>query len=89
MRLLLPLILALLGAGAGIAAGLFLAPAPPVPSAADAAPEAAQAAGEEAAGGDGMAALEAAAGNGEEPARPDIAEIDFVRLNNQFIVPVL
>ncbi len=83
MRLLLPLILALLGAGAGIGAGLFLAPAPP--EAAEA-PDNAREGDEEL---EGMAALEAAAGEGEELERPDIADVDFVRLNNQFIVPVL
>ena len=86
MRLILPLILALLGAGAGIGAGLFLAPAPPeAPDGAEAPEGAGDGTGEL----EGMAALEAAADGGEEPERPDIADVDFVRLNNQFIVPVL
>src|SRR6056297_2493476 len=93
MRLVLPLILALVGAGAGIGAGLFLAP-PPASDGGDAPPGAAalgEPTGGEGATLEGMAALEAASEEAEASVaeRPEMAEIDFVRLNNQFIVPVL
>ena len=85
MRLLLPLLLALVGAGAGVGAGLYLRPPP------DAA--------EESAGGqvgetapDAAGAGEGVPGSGEAPSEPDhpgMGQTDFVRMSNQFVVPVL
>lgn len=62
LRLVIPLVLALLGLGAGIGAGLFLRPA---------AEEGALPAEE------------------EHPAADPEAMPDYVKLNNQFVVPVL
>mgnify|MGYP006304804491 CR=1 FL=1 len=64
MRLILPLILALLGAGAGIGAGLFLAPATPEEPGAPDGAEAPDGAGDGTGELEGMAALEAAADGG-------------------------
>lgn len=63
LRKLLPVLLALLGLGAGLGAGLFLRPVPE---------EGAAPAGEEHA-------------KGEEEVPPP----DYVKLNNQFVVPIL
>lgn len=68
-RLLLPILLALLGIGAGAAAGYFLRPAPP--AAAEAGTEAAP----------------TAQAAGTESAEGGAASSEFVKLNNQFIVP--
>jgi flagellar FliL protein len=87
MRKLLPVLLALLGLGGGIGAGLALKPAPP---AAEVVAEADGGAhGEAAAHVQGEAAeappASAAHGGTEEAA----AEEDYVKLNNQFVVPVV
>jgi len=97
-RILLPLVLLLLGAGAGVGAGLFLAPPGTEPGEA---PEDALA---EAAGDDGEHAIpeEAEAdlaeeshgeeeyAEGEEEVPEDATEgHEYIRLNNQFVVPLL
>ena len=70
IRKLLPIILALLGLGGGVGAGMVLRPAPaveePVPTDGSEAP------------------VEKPAAEGEEVAPPE-----YVKLNNQFVVPVL
>lgn len=71
---LIPLVIALLGLGGGIGAGLFLRPAPAAED--HAAGEAAADAGEEQHGAD-----EADAHEEDEP--------EYVKLNNQFVVPVV
>lgn len=85
MKLLVPLLLLALGLGGGVGAGLALAP--PAPEAAlvdpcgavaEADPHAAEAEGE---------------AHGEDAAHAEDGEVpeafDYVRLNNQFVVPVL
>jgi len=96
MRLLLPLLLAVVGAGAGVGAGLVLQPAPD--------PQEAEAPADGSAAGDAEDAEDAAtAAAPVEEGRPDgpaadpmpgrtrlsLEETDYVRMNNQFIVPVL
>jgi hypothetical protein len=75
-RLLLPLILALAGLGAGVGAGLFLKP--------EEAPEEAG----EAVAAEGHAAGEDAPLGSEEHVE-DGAGPEYVKLNNQFVVPVV
>lgn len=75
MRKLLPVLLAILGLAGGGGAGYFLRPAP-APATAEAAAEA-NAAGAEA----GHAEPAAAAEHGEKR--------EYVKLNNQFVVPVV
>ena len=83
MRILLPILLALLGTGAGIGAGTFLAPpteevaevheCPPPTS-------------------DAMLAEDLGAEKPPPKADPmgqEVAGLDYVKLNNQFVVPVL
>lgn len=84
MRKLLPLLLVLVGIGGGVGAGLALKPAPD--------PEAHAAEGEAPAGeedaetpAEDHAAQPAPAGEGEPPD----SSTEFVKLNNQFIVPVV
>jgi flagellar basal body-associated protein FliL len=70
IRKLFPIILALIGLGGGVGAGIALRPAPAV---------------EEAVAEDGAKpAEEQATAEGEEVAPPE-----YVKLNNQFVVPVL
>lgn len=74
-RLLIPLFLALIGTGAGIGAGLALAPPPG---------DCAAAQGEDCAGADDHA------DEGEGSVEDDgSAEFDYVRFSNQFVVPVV
>ena len=79
MKLILPLLLALLGTGGGVAAGLFLAPPAEEPH-------------DEAMGPcgplpeDGAAPMAAASGEDAEAAPTGT---EFARLNNQFVVPVV
>jgi flagellar protein FliL len=73
IRKLLPILLAVLGLGGGIGAGLFLRPAP--------APDEHAATGEAA---DGEAPAE-----GEEGAEPEEGGPEYVKMNNQFVVPVV
>ena len=80
MRILIPVILALVGLGAGVGAGIFLRPSP-------------EPAGEPAAEGLG-AAEPAAESHGAAPAEggAELAEgtaPEYVKLTNQFVVPVL
>jgi hypothetical protein len=75
MGKILPILLALVGAGAGIGAGILTRPPP--------AEEMANPCGDPAEGG-----AEPAAAPEEPPETPE-AVTTFVKLNNQFIVPVL
>lgn len=79
MRLILPLLLALIGAASGIGAGLYLKPAPGQ-TAADQGPQA------------GTTPETATAGAEHDDAKPGEepqAGSEFVRFSDQFIVPVL
>jgi hypothetical protein len=77
MRALLPLVLALAGLGAGVGAGIVLRPAHAPEAAAEG--EAAEAGAHAEAGGARAAPA---------PADP-AAQPEFVKLNNQFVVPVV
>jgi len=79
MRFVLPLAFGLAGAVGGIAAGLHLRPQT----------EAAVGEAEEAAGAAEAGEPDAATAPMHDRARPPLDETDFVRLANQFIVPVL
>ncbi len=82
MRKLLPLILALFGTGAGVAAGIFLAPEPAVEAPAEDDPAHDDAAHDE----DGTAKPEKdKAGKADK----DEGDSGYVKLNNQFVVPVI
>lgn len=93
MRFLLPLLLALIGAASGIGAGLYLKPLPePAASeeghAADPEMKTAAEAEHSSSGHEGAPAAETASADGhggDETA----ATSEFIKLNNQFIVPVL
>lgn len=77
-RLLLPVLLALLGLGGGVGAGLILRPAPEAIATAQ---------GSDAAATD---ATQSGAAEGKaEPADKGQATYDYVKLNNQFIVPIV
>lgn len=78
MRKLFPIILALLGLGGGLGAGLFLRPAP---EAEDHAAEGTEAHGE---GEEAEHPEEAAEGEEPEEGAPE-----YVKMNNQFVVPVV
>ena len=90
LRKILPVILALIGLIAGGAAGYFLRPAPqPAETAAEAgAPEAPEHAPAEHATGDDAhgAAKGNAAAHGDDH---ETATSEYVKLNNQFVVPVI
>lgn len=76
MRLLIPLVLALLGTGAGMGAALMLAP-PPTPDGPDMANPC----------GDPAQVVPAAA---PAPAEPEAdSSMEYVKLSNQFVVPVV
>lgn len=77
MGKLIPVILALVGLGGGVGAGLFLRPAAPPQ---DQASAAAEKAAED--------AEQAEAGEGEE-GEPKEGAPEYVKLNNQFVVPVV
>lgn len=89
-KLLLPLILALLGTGGGIGAGLFLGAAP-APHDAAAADTCAPAPGDVAAGpaADLHAAAPADHGAATDSAATGHAAHEYAKLNNQFVVPVV
>lgn len=78
MKKLLPILLALIGLGAGIGGGLALRPPPPDPELADAC-------------GDIEAILAAHAlkseGDSEGEDEEAVPTIDYVKMNNQFIIP--
>lgn len=77
---LIPVILALVGLGGGVGAGLFLRPAPAAED------HAAESADPAKAGDHGMAADgEAADHEGE----PEEGAPEYVKMNNQFVVPVV
>jgi flagellar protein FliL len=76
IKKLIPLLLALIGLGAGVGAGLFLRPAPDTTATAEQADHAAPAAG-----GEHGASSAEAEGQDTLP--------EYVKLPNQFIVPVL
>jgi flagellar FliL protein len=78
---LIPVILALVGLGGGVGAGLFLRPAP---AAEDHAAEEATAAKP---GEHGEAAAEGEAADPE--AEPEEGAPEYVKMNNQFVVPVV
>mgnify|MGYP002737378651 CR=1 FL=1 len=79
LRKLVPVLLALLGLGGGVGAGMFLRPAP---GAAD------LAAGTE--GGEAAAQGEAQAQDGTAAdAEPKEGTPEYVKMNNQFVVPVV
>ena len=83
MKKLLPILLALLGTAAGVGAGIFLAPAH------EASSETAQNSAEEGEGshaGKGDGTDHAAA---DENSEGDAGENQYVKLNNQFVVPVM
>lgn len=91
LKKLLPVVLLLVGIGAGLGAGIFLRPAAEVPGA-NTADHAAPAEGHAAPATDGHAAPaagEGAGATGGHGAAADPEAHDFVKLNNQFIVPVL
>lgn len=75
MKKLLPIILGLIGIGAGIGAGLALRPAPEVAMEGDPC-------------GD-QAVQVAQKAPVEETAKLEVPETEFAKLNNQFIVPVV
>lgn len=77
MGKLIPVILALIGLGGGVGAGMFLRPAPPPED------QAAQAARKAAEGAEHAEAREGEVGESKEGAP------EYVKLNNQFVVPVV
>lgn len=79
MRLLIPLVLLALGLGGGVGAGLVLAP-----SGEAAMPEAITAPC-----GEVAAAVPPEIGRGAGPSGGESAAHDYLRLNNQFVVPLL
>lgn len=95
MKLILPLLLALVGAGAGIGAGLYLQPAPEASAHAEASEDGhadADSHGEPAAAhGDGHGSDSHAddSGHADDGHATDTGNTEFTKLNNQFVVPVL
>lgn len=83
LRKLIPVILALLGLGAGVGAGYVLRPAPPPAEAAAEGGDAAEAEAGHKAEGEAPAEGEAS-GEEKEEGGPE-----YVKLNNQFVVPVV
>lgn len=77
MKKIVPIILLLVGIGAGIGAGLFLRPEPEPAPAEQAEDEASDAPAEE---------TEAEEAYGPDNPAP---EMDYVKLNNQFVVPIV
>ncbi|WP_406720222.1 flagellar basal body-associated FliL family protein [Thioclava litoralis] len=81
MGKLLPVIFVILGLAIGGGAGFFLRPAPPPPE------EVAE--GEAAAAATGETHATAEEGHGEEGGEEGVPTSEFVKLNNQFVVPLL
>lgn len=85
IKKLLPILLILIGGGGGIAAGLFLKPAPAVEVALD---------GENPCGDDPNAAVlasdkrDADEEEDEKPSRPEDVSFEYAKLDNQFVVPL-
>ena len=79
---LLPVLIALIGLGGGVGAGLFLRPA------AEAADHAAEA-GSDAASGDQAAGEKAADGAEGDHAEEEAGGPEYVKMNNQFVIPVV
>ncbi|MEL7116081.1 MAG: flagellar basal body-associated FliL family protein [Pseudomonadota bacterium] len=76
---LIPFVLALMGLGAGVGAGFALRPEPEVPVVM-----------ENPCGDMHMMAKEEKEGMPEDPSAPsDASAFDYVRLNNQFVVPIV
>ena len=95
-KILLPLILLLLGIGGGVGAGIFLAPAPvheamaPGPCGDVPVSEAvAEHVSAEPEGADHAAASEAGTAEGEPVDAGASTGFEYVRMNNQFVVPVV
>ena len=72
LRKIFPLVLALIGLGAGVGAGVALRPAP-----------------EEVVMTNPCGEVAAEAGQSAEPKEDDTSAHDYVKLNNQFVVPVV
>jgi hypothetical protein len=88
LRLILPLVLALGGLAAGLAAGHFLKPEAVAAKDGDREAEADAAAGDDDAHAD--AALGKDDAHGQDDAKePDPSANEFVKMNNQFVVPVV
>lgn len=90
MKILLPLVLLLLGTGGGVGAGLALRPGP-APPPADIADGTDADTGLPAGDAD-AAPLVPAAESAEDPAtdeRPAAVSTDYIKLNNQFVVPIV
>lgn len=81
MGKLLPILLALIGLGVGVGAGFMLRPQP--------APAAEQGTEVPADSHADAAALESANSQAANTAPDENAEVEFVKLNNQFVVPVV
>lgn len=92
IKKLLPVILLIFGAGAGVGAGLFLRPAP-APEAAEAADGATDEAPEEAAEKKEEKpeekGEEKAEEKAEEGAEEGVLASEYVKMNNQFVIPVV
>jgi flagellar protein FliL len=85
LRKLLPVVLALVGLGGGVGAGLFLRPAHDPEAAAAHDP----AAGEDPADGEDHSAVEAEHSAEGDHAEEDATGPEYVKMNNQFVVPVV
>lgn len=88
MKKLLPLLLALIGLGGGMGAGLMLRPAAHPPEEGAAVEGEAGAEGEAAAEGEAPAEGEDATAEGEGEADPATAP-EYVKMSNQFVIPVV
>ena len=86
MGKLLPIMLALVGLGAGVGAGLVLKPDPPVVE--DAAAKDGAEAGHADAAGKAKEDTHAGDPTGDHSAK-DPGDVEYVKMNNQFVVPVV